>query len=287
VITRRKFVFTLVAGMLTAASGGAYARVIEPRWLRVGRCQIPAVRKKCSPQTGATPLRVLHLSDLHLSSVVPLSFIAESIALGLAEKPDLIAVTGDFFTGRAYAVTDYAQVLRHLSDAAPTFACLGNHDGGSWSALHGGIPIRAPVVRMLEASGIHCLINDAQVVRVRDRNVQLVGVGDLWSGECEPQLAFARADSQGDALRLVLNHNPDAKEFMKRFAWDVMLSGHTHGGQVRIPLVGAPYAPVHDRRFLRGLYSWNDRWLHVTSGVGNLHGIRFNCRPEVNLLTIA
>jgi predicted MPP superfamily phosphohydrolase len=65
-----------------------------------------------------------------------------------------------------------------------------------------------------------------------------------------------------------------------------MLCGHTHGGQCQIPFVGAPFAPIQDLRFLEGLQPWNDRWIHVTRGVGNLHGLRFNCRPEVNLLNL-
>lgn len=236
--------------------------------------------------SSTAPLRVLHLSDLHLSSVVPLSFIIESIELGLSEKPDLIALTGDFFTGPAYALSDYAKALRPLAAAAPTFACLGNHDGGSWSARHGGARVRTPVVELLEASGVTCLINDARVTQIRGRDIELIGVGDLWSGECQPENAFARAGRRTDALRFVLNHNPDAKDYIARFDWDVMLSGHTHGGQVRFPIIGAPYAPVHDKRYLQGLYSWNKRWLNITSGVGNLHGVRFDCRPEVSLVEI-
>ena len=66
-----------------------------------------------------------------------------------------------------------------------------------------------------------------------------------------------------------------------------MLSGHTHGGQMRLPVMGTPFAPVLDHRFVHGLGAWDDRWIHVTSGVENLHGMRFNCRPEVAMLTLA
>ena len=65
-----------------------------------------------------------------------------------------------------------------------------------------------------------------------------------------------------------------------------MLSGHTHGGQLRIPFVGTPFAPVRDRRFVQGLHRWQDRWLHITKGIGNLRGMRLNCRPEISLLTL-
>ena len=142
------------------------------------------------------------------------------------------------------------------------------------------------VVDMLGDAGITCLINDSRDVRIRGRAIQLIGVGDLWSGMCKPQTAFADAPLRGDAMRLLLNHNPDAKDLLRHYDWDLMLCGHTHGGQVRLPLIGTPYAPVQDKRYIRGLYSWDNRWLHITSGVGNLHGVRFNCRPEVSVLTL-
>ena len=68
--------------------------------------------------------------------------------------------------------------------------------------------------------------------------------------------------------------------------WDIMLSGHTHGGQVSIPGLGAPVLPVRDRRYIHGHYCWNHRQLHISSGVGTSCGIRFNCPPEICMLTL-
>ncbi len=84
-----------------------------------------------------------------------------------------------------------------------------------------------------------------------------------------------------------MSHNPDTKVMLQNYSWDVMLSGHTHGGQIWLPIIGAPFAPVEDKRFIAGLYRWDNRWIHITKGIGNVHGLRFNCRPEVSLLTIA
>ena len=71
------------------------------------------------------------------------------------------------------------------------------------------------------------------------------------------------------------------------YDWDLMLSGHTHGGQIIVPLYGAPFHAVSDRRYMAGLKPWGSRQIHVTRGVGNLLGVRFNCRPEVSLLEVA
>jgi len=73
---------------------------------------------------------------------------------------------------------------------------------------------------------------------------------------------------------------------LEPYPWDVVLCGHTHGGQIWIPGLGAPFAPVEDKRYIAGLYPWSNRWMHITKGVGNIWGLRFNCRPEISLLTI-
>ena len=83
-----------------------------------------------------------------------------------------------------------------------------------------------------------------------------------------------------------MSHNPDSKEMLRRWPWDLLLSGHTHGGQVIIPFQGPRYAPVTDKRYVAGLKPWESRQIHVTRGVGNFAGVRFRCRPEVSLLIL-
>jgi predicted MPP superfamily phosphohydrolase len=112
-----------------------------------------------------------------------------------------------------------------------------------------------------------------------------VGVGDVWAGDLEPAGAFAQI-RRGDIPTVLLSHNPDTKDAMADYPWHLMLSGHTHGGQVILPLYGPPIVPVHDRRYIAGLKPWHDRQIHVTRGVGNLLGVRFACRPEVAVLDL-
>jgi len=281
-LTRRQFVLGLGGGLATLGGGGAYPRWVEPRWLKVSRTTVTLG----NAAAGTTPVRVLHLSDFHLSDVVSLAFIAESVELGLAQKPDVIALTGDFVTNRVTHAVEYSKVLARLSSAAPTFACLGNHDGGLWTRRVGGSATIDAVLSVLASAGITCLTNAARSAVVRGKMIQLIGVGDLWSGMCNPAKAFAQTPERNGALRVVLNHNPDAKELFRRFDWDLMLCGHTHGGQVRLPFIGTPFLPVRDKRFVSGLYRWDNRPLYITRGVGNLHGIRFNCRPEVSVLEL-
>jgi predicted MPP superfamily phosphohydrolase len=85
---------------------------------------------------------------------------------------------------------------------------------------------------------------------------------------------------------IVLAHNPDTKDAIEHQSWDLMLSGHTHGGQVVVPFVEPTWAPVVDKRFIAGLYEWSGRQLYITKGVGNHSGVRFGCRPEVSILEL-
>jgi hypothetical protein len=252
---------------------------VEPTWLDVGRHDV-------ATNVPGPPVKLLHLSDFHASWCVSLDYIREAIECGLRLKPDIICVTGDFITTTYSDFERYQRVLSLLPAAAPTFACLGNHDGGGWSRFHHGYRDTAHVRELVRRSGLELLHNQATVIEVQGRKIALTGLGDCYAMEADPRWAFKWLAPAG-ALRVVLSHNPDTKMMLEPFPWDVMLSGHTHGGQIWLPLIGAPFAPVEDKRYIAGLYRWSNRWLHITKGVGNVHGLRFNCRPEVSLLTIA
>src|SRR6478752_2224445 len=130
-MTRRKFIYSFFA-----SASLVYPCFWEPRWLDLTH------RRVKLPRGGIRqPVRILHLADLHASMPVPLSMIQHAITVGLAQKPDIVCLTGDFITYRHdFDAGAYAQALRRLSAAAPTFAVLENHDGGSWTARHLGNP---------------------------------------------------------------------------------------------------------------------------------------------------
>ena len=269
------------------ASGGVvltstgYSWLIEPRWLESSNVTIRLRNRHLN-----SPVRILHLSDFHYSTVVPLTFINDAIQRGLTANPDLICVTGDFLTGRRLNPGQYRQILRCLSKKAPTFACLGNHDGGEWSKHTNGLSSTEPVMNLLTDSGITCLHNASAVVSIGRQTIRIIGVGDLWSGDLYPDKAFTNSQKTGGLPTVLLAHNPDSKDMLSEFHWDLMLSGHTHGGQLVVPLIGTPFAPVHDQRYVRGLNTWKGRWIYTTRGIGNLYGIRINCRPEISVLTL-
>lgn len=276
-ITRRRLLWV---GSGIASGAVAYPVLIEPRWFEVTRTRVPIKHES----TGI--VRVLHLSDFHASWAVPLSSIDRAIQSGLSEKPDLICITGDFITHRYdFDRPSYLATLRKLTVDHPTFAVLGNHDGGRWAKERRGYSDHAVVEKILEEAGINLLHNRSQLVNVRGTEFIIVGVGDLWSDELNATIAFR--DLHGKHPVILLSHNPDSKDVMRPFQWDLMLCGHTHGGQVIIPFEGPRYAPVNDKRFVSGLHAWDGRQIYVTRGVGNLGSVRFLCRPEITLLEMA
>jgi predicted MPP superfamily phosphohydrolase len=285
-ITRRQFIgATVGSGVVGAIGVGCYAWGYEPTNWEVTRTEIQLGDK---PKLGQ-PVRVLHLSDLHASSSVSMEMLREAIELGLVTQPDVIFVTGDFFTGIFDQWDAYKKVLRLLSAVAPVYAVLGNHDGHIDTAGVGGWATRAQVTDLLADSGLKLLYNEHDRLTIRGQKIDLFGVGDLWRKECFPDRAFGARparESADEPWRIALSHNPDSKDLFAPFDWDLMLCGHTHGGQVVLPVVGALWVPIEDKRFVGGLYAWENRQLFVTRGVGNLLGIRLNCRPEISGLEL-
>ncbi len=264
-------------GVLGAGSALAYPLGIEPRWLELTQRRVNLGLHK--------QVRVLHLSDFHASRVVPLSLIDDAIDIGLRQKPNLICLTGDFISYESgFDPVEYAVSLRRLSSAVPTFAVLGNHDGGEWAGNRGGYADHAVVDDLLVRAGITVLHNRAITVETGGKRLRLAGVGDLWSREFLPAQSFAHAEPKIPTV--LLAHNPDSKDAVAHYPWNLMLSGHTHGGQILVPFVGPRFAPVKDLRYVAGLKPWRDRLIYVSRGVGNWAGVRFRCRPEVSVLDL-
>jgi len=275
--SRRFFILSAV-GVGAAVPG--YAKFVEPGWFDVTKTQVrwPNVQ---------TPIRILHMTDLHAGSDTPYELVSEAISLGLSQKPDFACLTGDYISWGTRPDQDrFQEMLKPLPSQVPVYASFGNHDGGFWAAQKRGFKSIEPLREFMEAVGIHCLHNSSTAIEVRDTRLNVVGMGDAWSGEFDPATAFSEMEEPGNRT-IVLSHNPDTVQDMAPYPWELTLSGHTHGGQVVVPVVGyAPYVPVQDRRFIQGLCPFEDRWVHVSRGVGSLHGIRLACRPEVSIVDL-
>lgn len=263
----------------------AYARFIEPRHLVTREVPI-RIRHPVEATAAAREIRILHLTDFHLSPEVSLDYIRGACERAAQQGPDIICLTGDFITDYLRQEEAYAGALRILSAAAPTFAIAGNHDGGIWARERGGYPNPGEVAALLRKGGVTYLANEMVETEARGVKLAIAGLGDLWAGNCRPEAVAEGLARSGADLRILMIHNPDAKSQVDGLTWDLLLAGHTHGGQFLLPWIGAPFAPVRDRSMVRGLFEWHGRKIHVSPGVGNLHGLRLFSPPEISVLRV-
>lgn len=269
-MTRRLFLSAAAA----AGVGCAWVRYLEPHWFDLTRTEICLAVPR--------PVRVLHIADIHTSDGMAAEDLERGLKLGLAQRPDVICLTGDFVSATSgFEEAGLRRMLRRAADTAPAFAVLGNHDGGRWLSRFGGDATVNRIGDLVQSAGVHLLHNRS----ARFGAVRLVGVADLWAGGLDGQAAFAGVDPAEPAI--LLCHNPDGKDRLRTMPWNLMLSGHTHGGQARVPGMQPIWAPVADKRFVSGLYGWDGRQLFITRGLGSPKHVRAMCRPEVSILEIA
>jgi predicted MPP superfamily phosphohydrolase len=277
-MSRRRFIFDMALVGLVSYSFG-----LETGWFEV----TTKIVRLPSLQTG-TRVRLLHLSDMHAAWYFPWSALERAVRMAVETKPDIICLTGDYVTYKA-DLDKYAQVLRPLAQVAPVYASFGNHDGGPWaSRFYRGYNTTEPMAAMLRQAGITPLKNQSVLASVAGQQLALVGMGDYYEREVKPVQAFAQVrDLPLSVPIVVLAHNSDTKRHIRHYRWELMLSGHTHAGQVKIPFLGAPIINIDDKQFAEGLVPWVEgKQIHTTRGVGNLLGIRFNCRPEISVLEL-
>jgi predicted MPP superfamily phosphohydrolase len=260
----------------------SYGYLVEPTWLELTECTIPITGLPAS----FAGFRITQLTDFHCSRRVTPSYLNEAVELALAQNPDLVVLTGDFIH-RGYKYIDrVSQTLGRLSAPHGVYAVLGNHDFSVRNALgfrrfrH----LHRAVAARLTASGIQVLHNETIRLTREDDHLYLVGVEDLWSRSCDLDRAF-HGLSPGIPC-ITLAHNPRTVEHLAGRRCDLMLSGHTHGGQVNWPGLGRPTLGRKARRFAAGLYRHQNTLLYVNKGVGFGFQFRFGVRPEVAVLTL-
>jgi predicted MPP superfamily phosphohydrolase len=283
-LSRRGFLRAALNTAGAASAAALYAVGVEPQWLKVVRHELAPPRWPAE-YDGFT---VAHLSDLHHSEFVPIDYLRMAVRMANNQGADLIALTGDYITHDAEWVPAVAEAVSALRAPAGVWAVLGNHDYEVIGPEGRNVPeprLGAAVVASLREAGVRLLWNGADEIRRRGRPLQIVGLDDFWHGVRHTPGAFVGTDPR--RAMLVLNHNPDAtRDIVRGWGPDLILSGHTHGGQVNIPFIGPPRLPVSDKRFSYGLYTEGPTRMYVTSGVGSLRPGRFNCRPEIAVLTL-
>lgn len=275
-LSRRRFLKWLGLGAGAAVAGTAVdALLIEPGWVKVTR---PTIRLPRLPAAW-DGVRIAQLTDIHVGRLVSLDDAREAVDLANGLGADLIVLTGDYVS-RADAITlALVEVLRNLRAPEGVFAVLGNHD--YWTD-------RANMVRTIEQAGIEVLVNEHRSLRRGPAELCIAGVDDFWSVDPGPDLAAALRDVPESACRVLLAHNPDyVEELTGQPRVDLVLSGHTHGGQVNLPFLGPPKLPIRHRKYAAGLVAGPHCPVYVSRGIGMVEvPVRFRCRPELPLITL-
>lgn len=274
IITRRRFLGGALASVVGAGGAYLYARTIEPRWLEIVSTELPLQKL---PDAFAH-FKIAQLSDLHFGPWIQPADMDPAIDAVMAWNPDAIVITGDIVSRLTHGETDMiVQSLSRLRAPHGVFAVLGNHDW--WT---GGLA----VTDALRRAGVTVLCNQHHLFRRDGQSLYLAGVDDVWCGKHD--LAAAVRGVPSDAAVIALVHEPDYADTVARDPRVLLqLSGHSHGGQVRVPFCGGVWFPPFARKYPMGLYTINEMTLYTNRGAGIVAWqARFACRPEVTLHTL-
>lgn len=260
----------------------SYGYHVEPTWLELNHLEIPVA--DLSPAFAR--FRIVQLSDLHCSRQVTEDYLSEAVDLAGSQQADVVVLTGDFIHKGYKYVDRVAEVLGRLSAPFGVYAVLGNHDYSVRNALgfRRHRHLHHAVVQGLTERGIRVLRNQSVRLERGSAALYLTGLDDLWSRDCDVDRAFA--DLHPDVPRVVLAHNPQTVDRLEGRRCDLMLSGHTHGGQINWPGIGRPMLTRRARRFAAGLYRHGQTYLYVNKGIGFGFRFRFGVRPEVAVATL-
>jgi hypothetical protein len=276
--TRRQFLSAAAAAGVVAIAGDAI--LLAPNRPRIVRQDffLPRWPERMNGFTVAV------LSDFHYDSHFSIHPLRAAIAMVSRLHPDLIALTGDFVSvplvgddqKAAFAAEPCARLLRQMTAPHGLWAVMGNHDDGT-DPEH--------VTRALQAENIRVLANHSEPIEQDGARFWLAGVNDVMSGTADLSKTI-RVVPAGEAV-VLLAHEPDFADEAAQYPIDLQLSGHSHGGQIRIPFLPPLYLPELAKKYVWGTYHVGPLMLHTSAGLGTVGvPMRLNCPPEITLLTL-
>jgi len=274
-ITRRSFL--RLTGAVTFAALGA----LTTYSLLGNEADSPVIEHVFIPISNLpAPLdgfRIVQISDIHYYPFTTIELVERAVEMANQLNPDLTVLTGDYVWHDVEPIFELLPSLAGLSAKQGVYANLGNHD--LWTDVE-------VITRAFEQERIPLLVNHGVPISVGKSTLYLAGLDDGWSGK--PDLADAMANYPNDAITVLLMHEPD---LAPRYAVDkriyLQLSGHSHGGQVRLPFYGPIILPYLSWKYPMGLYNVDGMWLYTNRGLGTTNvPVRVNCAPEITELTL-
>ena len=275
---RRKFIKKTVLGSIgLGLITGLYSWQVEPFWLEFVKVKMP-IKNLPKNLIGKT---LMQISDIHVGNRFDYQFIIDSFEKAKLLNPDFVVYTGDFVSyENKEQFKQLKEVMKFIvKGKLGTVGVLGNHDyGKNWQEQH----VATTITNILENAGISILSN--QQKEISDLNI--TGLDDYWGLNFNPNKIMTKINH--DKANLVLCHNPDVCDldvWNNYKGW--VLSGHTHGGQVKPPFLNPPLLPVKSKRYSAGKINLNDgRTLYINRALGSLHQIRFNVKPEITIFEL-
>ena len=268
-------------GVAGVAALGIDSFGIEPNLPRIVQCDL-ALRRWPAALNG---FRIVLLSDFHYDPTFSIHPIHSAIGMVNDLRPDLIVLTGDFvslplFSRRnaeaAVAAEPCAKLLAQMKATHGAWAVMGNHDFYTDQDV---------VTAALRAHDIQPLENSSAAIELNGARFWLTGVNDVLSHTADLNETLHHVPA--DEATILLAHEPDYADYVARFPVDLQLSGHSHGGQVRFPLLPPLYLPDLARKYISGLYRVGPLMLYTNRGLGTVGvPVRWNCSPEITLLTL-
>jgi hypothetical protein len=264
--------------------GYGYSTKMELNWIEITNLTL----KLPHLESAFQGLRLVQISDFHLGQWIDGERLERVFRMALEQAPDYLLLTGDYLEFRPYKRPNewatYEEDLKLISSAfsqlpafCPTIAILGNHDhkiDAGW------------VEQALSKAGVTVLRNSVLTIQRGNSQLHLAGLDDV--SQKMDRLDILMESLPEDGAAILLAHEPDFADVAaatQRF--DLQLSGHSHGGQIVLPILGPPMLPELGRKYPSGLYNINDMLLYTNRGVGvTTVNARFNCRPEITVFTL-
>ncbi len=281
-MNRRAFLKTATGFLLSMAglTGGTYfySKDIEPASLHIQRETIQSTKLPNAFQNK----KIVQFSDTHLGFNYTVKELDKLVKKINEQSPDIIIFTGDLVDDPEEMVMgedqEIIQALKPLQALQGKYWIYGNHDHGGYGT--------EKILDIMTQAEFTLLQNSHTVIEEGSEKLILAGIDDVMLGK--PDLAAALHQTNSDVFTILLAHEPDFADQTVKHPVDVQLSGHSHGGQVRLPLVGHLYSPMYAKKYVLGKYTLEDKLqLFVNGGIGTTRlPYRLFCKPEIHVYTL-
>jgi len=284
-VTTRLVRLSLVFLLLIIFSTIFYGSFIEPQQIKIKTTDLNLNTTKQNEH-----IKIVFISDIHAGPNTQTGFVRRIVKLVKQEKPNLILFGGDFIYWEPEHA-NYLKPLEELKNLYPEkmFAVLGNHEFNLGSFMSEKYFDKTTILREeLNKAGIKVLENQGETITINNNKIFIAGIKELWTGQADANKPLENLQNK-NIVKILLAHNPDIIQSTDSEKYNLILSGHTHGGQIRLPIIGAvPRIPTElGRAFDMGLFKLKQGYLYISSGIGET-GTRarlFN-RPEFTIINL-